>query len=453
MYYSFENVTNADNGNTISFCDATSSGVVAFYFVDRDGSFNNSSQSVLSSLSTIIGPHASMRAFLDQETVCTAVSTGCYLYCHDICFRSYRYTLSPDGSEAWSLRVCQSSNTSTCTLFPGSQRGSNDPRSFIAHLPVNQDYVAMFVDETGSLQANPPVLEEAEEENMCDGASFSISIVDGIATTQPVQKWTSFPSMVPSLIQPSFSPSISPSKTVAQVSSFLLVDATNNEAVRQLVDGDSILLETFPAWSIEAITSPERVGYVEFFLGESRVHREGAPPYALGGDSPPGDFIPVAWQPGEYTLTAIPFDATGVSGTSLSVSFSLIVSDPPTTAPHRSITAPAVRALILVDARKNVDITLIENDAEYSLSSLTQELSIRAVTNPYVVGSVQFFVDGSLTQTENVAPYLLGGNQEQDYFDAELVPGSVTVTAIAYSQSKGLGEEYNSLTKTFTIVA
>ena len=457
MYYSFENVSLTDNDNTMSFCEASSSGISTFYLIDRDGSFSTPS----SRISTLIGPDPSLRAFLDPGIVCTSSPVGCYTYCHDICFRSHRYRLNTEDTEAWSLQVCKASDISMCTLFPGSQRGPNDPRSFIAHLPVNQAYFAMFVDETGAVQANPPILEQSSEINLCNDAPFSISVVEGLFTSQPTSQLSSFPSAIPTttpsaspLSETSHTPSTAPSKTRTstfptdapsqsdtgiQVSSFLLVNAASNEVIRQMTNHDVIQLEILPLWSIEAITSPKQVGYVEFFLGNTRMRREGAVPYALGGDSPKGNFFAIDWLPGAYTLTAIPFDSNGVAGTSLSIPFSIV--------------APRVVALVLVDAGEDVDIFSIEDNAEFSLNALPGALSVRAVTEPPVVGSVQFFVDGSLERTENVTPYLLGGDEDGNYHDAGLNPGVYVVTATAYSNSQGAGVEYNSLSRTFTIVA
>jgi|GEM_PF-381724 len=113
-----------------------------------------------------------------------------------------------------------------------------------------------------------------------------------------------------------------------QVVSFTLIDATTGEEIRELENGETIVLSTLPSQfiNIRANTIPEQVGSVQFSLNQnSNFHLENSVPYAMAGDI--GDAYN-AWAPtvGDHTLVARPFtdfNATGAQGISLEVSFTV----------------------------------------------------------------------------------------------------------------------------------
>ena len=110
------------------------------------------------------------------------------------------------------------------------------------------------------------------------------------------------------------------------IAQFALVDAATNSLIRPLTDGDQINLTTFPEATVAAL--PELEGFqggVEFFLNGELVQTENIAPYALAGDEPRGDYQAFDFEPGEYTLTAVPFSQGGeLRGDSLSISFAVI---------------------------------------------------------------------------------------------------------------------------------
>jgi hypothetical protein len=109
----------------------------------------------------------------------------------------------------------------------------------------------------------------------------------------------------------------------------------------------------------------------------------------------------------------------------------------------------------LVNADNNQDLLTLAWGSEINLATLaTQNLNIRANTNPSEVGSVLFKLDGTqtLTRTENVAPYALFGDQNGDYNSATLALGSYTLTATPYSSSNATGTAGAPLTISFTVV-
>lgn len=116
-----------------------------------------------------------------------------------------------------------------------------------------------------------------------------------------------------------------------EVVGFTLINADADEAIRPLMDGDTIDLSALasPNISIQADTDPTEVGSVVFdFDGASRFRVENVFPYSLGGDIRP-DFWAVEMPDGTYTLTATPyesFEGSGAMGTPLTITFTVISS-------------------------------------------------------------------------------------------------------------------------------
>ena len=119
----------------------------------------------------------------------------------------------------------------------------------------------------------------------------------------------------------------------AKIENFTLINADTDESIRTLADGDIINLATLPTrkLNIRANTNPAVIGSVEFELNAMTYSVENLAPYALAGDSPPGNYAPWTPTPGQYALTATPFSenrAQGEVGESLTVDFSVL--DQPT---------------------------------------------------------------------------------------------------------------------------
>jgi hypothetical protein len=79
-------------------------------------------------------------------------------------------------------------------------------------------------------------------------------------------------------------------------------------------------------------------------------------------------------------------------------------------------------------------------------------LSVRANTNPAVVGRVRFTLDGSVYKTEHSAPYALAGDDGKGVFtDPGLSAGTHTVTATPYDADDAGAATGVAATVTFTI--
>jgi hypothetical protein len=126
------------------------------------------------------------------------------------------------------------------------------------------------------------------------------------------------------------------------VTGFVLVDAATNLDIGPLDAGTVINLGTTPEFNIRAEAAPEIVGSVGFAVVDSenqpvRFRLDGQPrenfaPFAVGGDWPVGDYLPMTLGPGTYTVTATAYSGgslTGTRGPSLAVTFT--VAEPFTT--------------------------------------------------------------------------------------------------------------------------
>lgn len=114
-----------------------------------------------------------------------------------------------------------------------------------------------------------------------------------------------------------------------QVAALRLVNTVTDKDVIELKDGAVIDLSNVNAQfvTIRADTIPPQVGSVRFELNGRVVRVENAPPYALEGDTPPGDYLAARLYLGVYTLRAVPFTlpgAQGVEGQALEITFELV---------------------------------------------------------------------------------------------------------------------------------
>jgi hypothetical protein len=110
----------------------------------------------------------------------------------------------------------------------------------------------------------------------------------------------------------------------------------------------------------------------------------------------------------------------------------------------------------LVNAGTNTDIMPLTDGLQISQSMVQGlSLSVRANTNPSVVGSVFLKISGPVnrTITENVAPYALFGDRNGNYNGRNLPVGNYTLEATPYSQSNRRGTAGSTTTIQFSIVA
>ncbi|MFD1141086.1 putative Ig domain-containing protein [Larkinella insperata] len=158
------------------------------------------------------------------------------------------------------------------------------------------------------------------------------------------------------------------------LTSFELINATTDQVIKTLSEGDNINLATLPSRSlaIRAVTSPQAVGSVRLVLSgkQNRTQTDNAAPYALFGDKS-GDYN--AWTPalGRYSLTATPYTgsgATGQPGTPLTLAFT-VVDQPqgnPNTAP---VLSPIANQTLTLG--QTLTLTLQATDSDVPAQTLT----------------------------------------------------------------------------------
>jgi hypothetical protein len=220
-----------------------------------------------------------------------------------------------------------------------------------------------------------------------------------------------------------------------KVTSFSLINADTNQPVEgfdPLPEVVALDLTELPSknLNIRANTEPEAVGSVRFHLNGALQRTEDSAPYTLAGKDG-ADYHAWTPEPGDYTLTATPYNGAGASGDeALSVTFTVAV---PPTGPDEPEPAPpsAVTSFSLIDADTNEPVAGFDplpDGAALDLTALpTKNLNIRANTESETVGSVQFHLNGTLQNTEDSAPYTLAGKDEAGFKTWTPEPGSYTL--------------------------
>jgi hypothetical protein len=238
---------------------------------------------------------------------------------------------------------------------------------------------------------------------------------------------------------------LSPSPGGNAVVSATLVNADTDLDIGLLMNDMVLDFSNLPAHlSVRANTDPSATGSVAFDL-DGITHIENILPYAIAGDNQ-GDYNP--WTPtvGMHTLVLTPYsggDGTGQAGVPLAISFNVLPSS-----------GNAVVSATLVDADTDTDIQPLQSGMTLNLAVLpTQNLSVRANTEPSSTGSVVFDFDG-VTHIENILPYAIAGDFPQgDYTPWTPEAGSHSLVMTPYSGPAATGQPGAPLTIHFDILA
>ena len=251
----------------------------------------------------------------------------------------------------------------------------------------------------------------------------------------------------------SFTVALAP--TAGVLTGFVLVDASNDTDLGTLTDGGTGELSADGSFGLRAeVEANAEVGSVTLSLagpGETDVHErtESAAPYSLYGDSE-GAEHGRALAAGSYTLTATAYAESGAAGDelgTLSVSFTVTHAAPP---------ANALTGFVLVDASTDADLGAVGGGDTVEVSA-DGSYGLRAEVEANAeVGSVALSLAGPgetdvHERTENVAPYSLYGDSEGAEHGQALAAGSYTLTATAYAESGGAGDEMGTLSVSFTV--
>ncbi len=235
------------------------------------------------------------------------------------------------------------------------------------------------------------------------------------------------------------------------ITSFKMVNATTDADIRTITYKSEFnyqLLGT-DKLNIRANTLNNGVGSIKFTLDGVTVKIEnGTAPFTYAGDAPKAgggtDYLGFTPTVGEHHLQAFPYsgpDATGELGAPMGVTF--IISN-----------KPILAGLTLIDAVTDGDIQpLVGGEINCSVVNTT-EFSIRANTNPGVVGSVKFVLNG-VERVENTWPYAVAGDVPKtggvDYLPMPSNTSYYKVTVTAYSGANATGTASTPLEVTFNV--
>ncbi len=113
----------------------------------------------------------------------------------------------------------------------------------------------------------------------------------------------------------------------------------------------------------------------------------------------------------------------------------------------------AVVSLTLFRADTDQELGLLTEGAVLNYAAIgTNQLAVRANTNPATVGSVIFKVDGVNFRTENGAPYAIAGNTGSNYDPWTPSLGNHTLVVTPYSGSNGSGTVGTPITVNFSVI-
>ena len=232
------------------------------------------------------------------------------------------------------------------------------------------------------------------------------------------------------------------------VTGFSVVDALTGEMLH-LLHNNTVINKTKhdeSHFTIKAITHPEKVGSVKFYLNGTYYKTDETEPYILGEENASG-LIPLPLPDGNYELMAKAYTESGASGIELPgnrVLFSVL--SPPL----------YVVSLELIDVVTGNIIQSIdpENDVLDMSNVPSGRFSILAIIEPQEgIGSVQFTIDDVVT-SQNEPPFAAGGYND-GYVELNLLSGSHELRVQVFEGIDQSGEvlaEVNS-TLTFTNVA
>ena len=234
-----------------------------------------------------------------------------------------------------------------------------------------------------------------------------------------------------------------------EVVSFTLINADTNEPIGTLNEGDSIDLNDYAnnSFNVVANIGELAVGSVIFDFNDVEGFRnENVAPYALGGDSG-GNFASLEFPLGSNAITATPYsgsNGSGDAGIALTVNFEVIDSG----LPEEPV------SLVLINAITDEPIGVLEEGSTINLADYSSNsFNIAAEVDIPNVGSVVFDYNGvSGFQTENRAPYALGGDSGGNYLPLALPLGTNTVTATVYTSRNGGGNAVATVTINFDVI-
>lgn len=239
-----------------------------------------------------------------------------------------------------------------------------------------------------------------------------------------------------------------------------LYDADTNNLITELQGNEEILASTIAGRSLTIAASvptnsplADRVESIFLNFNNGQITQtENIEPYALFGDSN-GDYNGSSLPVGSNTIELSLYSQNRLQGDFLGAinrSFKIIddISG-----------EPSDLSVGLFDADTDTLITTVQNGDQILVSELAGKSLTLAAFIPDgsifsdQVESILFNLNnGQVTQTENVEPYALFGDNQGDYNGGIIPVGHNTITFDLYSQNKLQGDLLGTISRSFTIV-
>ena len=238
--------------------------------------------------------------------------------------------------------------------------------------------------------------------------------------------------------EPAPSPDPEPKPTGMTVTKLTLVDAHEQEDIRALANGGTIVFaEDGKQLNVRADTSGA-VKSVVFYVNGSKFSTENTAPYAMAQDDS-GKYR--KWTPATGTLTirAVPYSGSGGSGAvGTPLEITVTVKDKGSVSQPAPTGGLAVTKLALINASTQRELRSLTNGAVIDRSNDGSALNVRADVASSVK-SVVFYLNGKKFSTENVAPLAMAADDNGKYRGWKPANGNYTLKVVPYSKTGGGG--------------
>ena len=226
-----------------------------------------------------------------------------------------------------------------------------------------------------------------------------------------------------------------PPPPVGTLTGLELYDGATGDDLGPITNGETITETSGQMFAIRGSTSGA-IGSIQYQLDGTTTETDDSAPYDVFGTNSDGSSQATTIAVGSHTLTATPYsaaDAQGTAGSVYSIQFSIAQQTPPPPPPVGTI-----NGLELFDGATGDDLGPI-TDGETITETSGQTFAIRGSTSGDI-GSIQYQLDGSTTQTDDSAPYdVFGTNSDGSSEGATIAVGSHTLTATPYSSADAQG--------------
>jgi hypothetical protein len=330
FYTSFKGMKLQDGAERIDMCLIEQQDFKMLYIIDLDGTLRPSTVTTQGPSTLVASDNRELLKFVNTAK-CTDVNVGCYQYCADTCFRSMRYSVTGADQANYQLKVCLRNDQSKCSLFSGGRRGDGGSHTFIAHLPVGNEYDAVFLNAAGQEIAPTEVTGEYEESLCPSGTIFDVTLYGKLPITSPsapAPAPKAAPVAVPvraPVAVPVRAPVAIPVAIPASIFSGLFLIQTGTGRESALTNTINLSVSGTALSIVAKTTGTSVVAKVSFWFDGRLVQTETGAPWAIKGDRA-GKYTPYASLSvrGSHTVAVEAFSSSGTLLGRLSTTFTVV---------------------------------------------------------------------------------------------------------------------------------